>query len=657
MENSNAALVRGLVLTAGVAGLLWLAGCSSGSGSGQNTQPPSLEYPTSNAVYTRGTAITPDAPVNIGGPANSYTVAPALPAGLSLNTTTGTISGTPTAVAAQATYTVTASNAGGNGTATVTITVNDIPPAELTYSANPATYAATVAITPDTPSWSSSGGTPTGFAITAGPGLLPQGLTLDPATGIINGTPAAQAARGVYTITASNTGGSTMANITLTVIPQPPYITTQPASQTVGSGISTYFSVGYGGGGIVSFQWYKNGTAISNSNNAVYGTPVLTSADNGEQYYVVISDNYGRSVTSNTAILTVSGTAGTFVNTGTPTVARECDSATLLQNGTVLIVGGRSGNIAIATAEIYNPATGEFTVTGFPNESRVCPSTTLLANGQVLVAGGYAFGNSSSLPTLASAELYDPTTGRFTLTGSLVTARVGHSATLLPSGKVLVAGGTTSNDGYEYSTLSSAELYDPVAGTFSSTGSLNVARSAPAVLLNDGQVLVPGGISLNAGVLASAELYDPTTGTFSPTGSLITARSASAALLQNGQVLLPGGAGANDTVLSSAELYDPSTGTFSATGSLNAARTSLAILLNSGQVLLVGGGIGGPNQWANMSELYDPPSGSFIVNASTNSTRFTLTATLLGNGQVLVEGQETSAVMVTQPVPAELYQP
>ena len=127
---------------------------------------------------------------------------------------------------------MTASNNGGNGSVSLYITVNDISPSGLSYSVSTAVYAAGAAISPDLPNWSSTGGTPTGFAVTAG--TLPQGLSLDPATGIISGTPTTQTPQANYTITASNTGGSTSATLTLTVIPQAPYITAQPASQYVG---------------------------------------------------------------------------------------------------------------------------------------------------------------------------------------------------------------------------------------------------------------------------------------------------------------------------------------------------------------------------------------------------------------------------------------
>jgi large repetitive protein len=411
---------------------------------------------------------------------------------------------------------------------------------------------------------------------------------------------------------------------------------------------------------VVSLQWYKNSTAIAGANQQVYMTPVLSSADNGEQFYVVVSDNYGRRATSNTATLTIKGSSGTFVNTGTPGTARDCHSATLLQNGMVLIAGGRNGNIPLSSAELFDPATGNFTATGSLATPRCDHSATLLQNGKVLIAGGYNFGNSNSLPTLSSAELYDPVAGTFSATGSLLTSRTNHSATLLASGKVLVAGGANSADGYTYGTLASAELYDSVAGTFSATGSLNTARLAPATLLGNGQVLVAGGSSIgSAGPISSAEIYDPTAGTFALTGSLVTARSAnSSTLLPDGKVLIAGGQDASNAVLS-AEVYDPSTGTFSDTGSLNLSRSGhTATLLTSGQVLLVGGGaFSVAQQLLNSSELYDPASGVFILNAPTNSTRFFLSATLLSNGRVLITGQETSAITVTPPVPAELYKP
>ncbi len=586
----------------------------------------------------------------------SYTVAPALPAGLSLDTTTGVISGTPSAVTAQATYTVTGSNAGGNSTVGVAITVNDIAPSGLTYSTNPAVYSAGAAITPNVPGWSSAGGTPTSFASQG----LPQGLSLDSATGIISGTPAAQAAQANYTITATNTGGSTTATLALTILPQAPYIAVQPASQYVGSGIATYFAVSAGGGGILTYQWYKNSAPISASNSNVYKTPVLSASDNGEQFYVTVSDNYSRSVTSNTATLTIKGVSGTFVNTGTPNEARECNTATLLQNGKVLITGGRDGNFVLGTAEIYDPSTSSFTPTGLLTTPRCGQSATLLANGKVLVAGGYKAGNPGGFPTLSTAELYDPSTGMFTATGSLSTSRAGHSATLLANGKVLVAGGSNSNDGFTFSTLSSAELYDPVAGTFAATGPLNTPRSAPASLLTNGKVLIAGGSNLTSGPLSSAELYDPTAGTFSLTGSLTTARSGhSMTLLQNGKVLVAGGDNDGGVIfLTSAELYDSSAGTFTATGSLNNGRENqTATLLSNGQVLIIGGNVEAIAQLSlDMTELYDPASGVFIFNAATNSSRVLATATLLTNGQVLVTGQETPAIGAN-PVPAELYHP
>ena len=139
----------------------------------------------------------------------------------------------------------------------------------------------------------------------------------------------------------------------------------------------------------------------------------------------------------------------------------------------------------------------------------------MLPNGKVLVAGGY----DSNFGALASAELYDPASGTWTATGSLATARYVHTATLLPNGKVLVAGGYDI-DG----SLASAELYDPASGTWTATGSLATARDVhTATLLPNGKVLVAGGDD-GSGILASAELYDPASGTWTATGSLATAR-------------------------------------------------------------------------------------------------------------------------------------
>jgi N-acetylneuraminic acid mutarotase len=292
--------------------------------------------------------------------------------------------------------------------------------------------------------------------------------------------------------------------------------------------------------------------------------------------------------------------------------ARAGHSATLLQNGQVLVAGGTQsepgGNQALASAELFNPATGTWTVTGSMNVARAVMAT-LLPNGQVLVAGGV---DNNTGQVLSSAELYDPATGTWTLTDSMNVARYAHTATLLPNGQVLVAGGFASTG-----TLSSAELYTPATGAWTVTGSLNIARYGhQAVRLTNGQPLVLDGISTASGgidKLRSTELYDPATGRWTVNGNTIQSGSDfSVTLLGTGKVLIAGGiAGVypHEHVTNAAELYDPSVGASVSTGSMKTARFGhAATLLPNGQVV-VAGGLGTSQKgeiFLKSAELYTP---------------------------------------------------
>ena len=175
--------------------------------------PSALSYSSNPATYTKNTAITNNTPTSSGGAVVSYSVSPALPAGLTLNTSSGIISGTPTTLTAAANYTITATNTGGSTDASVRIAVNDIAPLALSYFSNPATYAKDTAITDNTPS--SSGGAVVSYAVSP---ALPAGLTLNTSSGIISGTPTTLTAIANYTITATNTGGSTPASVSIAVV-------------------------------------------------------------------------------------------------------------------------------------------------------------------------------------------------------------------------------------------------------------------------------------------------------------------------------------------------------------------------------------------------------------------------------------------------------
>ena len=291
--------------------------------------------------------------------------------------------------------------------------------------------------------------------------------------------------------------------------------------------------------------------------------------------------------------------SGTWVTTGTMTHPRS--AATLLQNGQVLEVGGISGVSepggypALLGAELYNPATGKWTATGSMTTGRANGvfTATLLKDGEVLIAGGV---NPSSSSALASAELYNPATGTFSPTASMATARLGQTATLLQNGEVLVAGGENST-GFP----SSAELYNPATGKWTATGNeSNTLFSAHAVLLANGEVFEVG----NGGI---TELYNPATGSWSPGAKFDDRSRFSVTLLATGKVLVVGGQVYTPRpthFVASALLYDPTTNTWQNTGSMNTARAGqLAVLLQSGQVLVAGGTKVAP---FGSAELYQP---------------------------------------------------
>jgi len=327
---------------------------------------------------------------------------------------------------------------------------------------------------------------------------------------------------------------------------------------------------------------------------------------------------------------------------------RFAATATLLRNGQVLITGGVAHEgTSSATAELYNPVTGGFALTGGLLTGRAHHTATLLQNGKVLIAGG--IGNAGK--PVRTSELYDPASGKFLATGNMLEGRYDHTATLLASGKVLIAGGGTTTLGV--TNIDTAELYDPASGTFSQTGTVTRyydPTSDEDFYKGDQTGTVPRN-------------YDTTSTKFFYRGEMNAAHAMhTATLLPNGEVLIAGGMDANGKPQALVEIYNPASGKFTPTGSMNLARREhRATLLQNGQVLITGG-LDAQERILAVAELYDPATGKFALTTEafprTGTTmtdvRCEHTASLLPNGQVLIAGgSDTNGMLAT----AELYDP
>lgn len=342
---------------------------------------------------------------------------------------------------------------------------------------------------------------------------------------------------------------------------------------------------------------------------------------------------------------------GTWTATGNMTQARYRFSGVLLPSGKVLV--------ASSGADLYDPTSGTFTATGSLLLGRTYFHAALLADGQVLAAGG----NIGVNPT-AEAELYNPATGTWSATGSLNLKRENYALAVLPNGDVLIAGGATAER--FLGVTKTVEIYNPSTGTFTRANPMNVARQgATATLLPNGKVLVAGGSQfINADALTSAELFDPSTGLWTLTGNMNVRRAQHTATLLsvNDLVLVAGGGDGYQFYTNTAELYNSATGTWSLTGSMSTNRFGHAsVQLPDGQVLAAGGqsteNLGCPpcGNLLSSAELYDPLSGTWIPAGNMNSVREYQFAILLPNGKVLEAGGGILTGGAT--ASADLYQP
>src|ERR1039458_8584986 len=290
----------------------------------------------------------------------------------------------------------------------------------------------------------------------------------------------------------------------------------------------------------------------SASGTALVTLPTITFSITPDRVGVVPGESQAFSAT----VVGLDSTQVTWTVQGGGTISSAGLYSAPSTSGLSYVVATSSANANYSATAVVLVATNTTvsSPTGNLQDGREFHTATLLPNGKVLVAGG-AHQDSYCLAGIASAELYNPAVGSFALTGSMTIGRYAQTSTLLPTGKVLVAGGFSSDsDCFELNdtpALTTTDLYDPSNNSFAPTGNMAEERAGhTATLMTNGKVLIAGGDNMGGGVLpffwvdgsVTAEVYDPATGLFTSTGNMVTPRvGQTATLLANGDVLIAGG--------------------------------------------------------------------------------------------------------------------
>lgn len=422
-----------------------------------------------------------------------------------------------------------------------------------------------------------------------------------------------------------------------------------PTPSITAGGATTFCS-----GGSVSLD---AGAYSSYSWNAVAGnaTTQTVTASTGGIYMVTVTAANGCSASASTVVTVNPCPTTGWTYTGSMGGPRRGHGLTKLSDGRVLATAGWNASSTLTSCEIYNPTTGIWSPTGsIKTGIRSYVNTILLQNGKVLMVGGNGLNLNTTYKT---CELFNPSTGTWSQTGSLATARSFIEVVRLPNGRVLAIGGTTGNGAA--TTTNTCEIYNPATGTWSAAAPITGARNfSQAVLLANGKVLVIGGKTTTGANLNTCMLYDYTTNTWTATGTMATARVQHRAItLPNGKILVTGGES-----VSSCEIYDPALGTWSAAASLPAARINHACtLLANGLVLVAGGSANNTSGTAfyNTSLLYDYTTNTWTPTANLNQARYDCGrqgfehghCVPLNNGKILVAAGQSHTIVNT----CELY--
>ena len=558
--SATTGIISGTPSTVSSATTYTVTGTNSGGGATatitilvNDAAPSSVTYSPNSFTLTKDVAMTSVTPTASGGTVSSWAISPTLPAGLSFDTSDGTISGTPTAVTSSTTYTVTATNAGGSGTATVTIQVNDVPPYSVSYSGTPFTLTKGTAMTAVTPS--ASGGAVDSWSVSP---TLPSGLTLDSSTGVLSGTPTAIVSTTTYTITATNTGGSSTVSVSITVNDAAPVIaySGSPFTLTKGTAMTTAAPTS-SGGTVISWSVSPTlpaGLSFDTSNGEISGTPTAITSS---ATYTVTASNTGGSDTATITIVvndalpviayspnSYTWTKGTAMTTATPTsgggaVVGWTISPTLPAG---LSIDTSSGDIsgtptAVTSSTIYTitatNAGGSDTATitievndVAPSAITYTPNSFTLSKGTMMstatpTASGGTVTSWSITPTLPSGLVFSTSTGAISGTPTAITSSASYTV-------------TATNSGGSATTIVTIQVIEAAPSVTYSTSSITLTKGVGMTTASPtstgGPVTswsisptLPAGLSFNA---LSGEISGTPSAVSSSTSYTITATNA-----------------------------------------------------------------------------------------------------------------------------------